>query len=223
MIIVAEARPNILRGYVSWLRSEGAEATGHTPNSLRDWLCTAPDTGIATVRAYLLGELSGRGDVPQLIQTRSSAPIIAILDRHTLAGTLALFRAGVDDAVSKPVHIRELLARIEAVRRRGTIHIPEKSKEAGPIRVFGGNRDAEIEGKPFVLRRRQLRILQYLVAHRGVWVLKSQIYASVYAEEDVDPNAIHVHMSNLRAQLRERLGYDPIDSARGLGYRLKGR
>ena len=93
MIIVAEARPNILRGYVSWLRSEGAEATGHAPDSLRDWLRTAPDTGVAAVRAYLLGELPDRGDVPPLIQTRSSAPIIAILDRHTLAGTLGELEA----------------------------------------------------------------------------------------------------------------------------------
>ncbi len=51
---------------------------------------------------------------------------------------------------------------------------------------------------------------------------KPQIYSSVYGlfDQEIDENVIESHISKLRKRLRRRLGYDPIDSKRHLGYRL---
>jgi DNA-binding response OmpR family regulator len=53
-------------------------------------------------------------------------------------------------------------------------------------------------------------------------VTKSQIFNSVYGlfDQEIDENVIESHISKLRRRLRGRLGYDPIDSKRHLGYRL---
>jgi hypothetical protein len=53
-------------------------------------------------------------------------------------------------------------------------------------------------------------------------VTKTQIFNSVYGlfSEDIDENVIESHISKLRKRLRHRLGHDPIDSQRYLGYRL---
>jgi DNA-binding response OmpR family regulator len=65
-------------------------------------------------------------------------------------------------------------------------------------------------------------MLEYLVQHRGKRVTKSQIFNAVYGifDEDVEEAVVESHISKLRKKLRARLGYDPIDSKRYLGYCL---
>jgi DNA-binding response OmpR family regulator len=72
------------------------------------------------------------------------------------------------------------------------------------------------------LPRRERRILEYLVSNHGCRVTKTQIFNYVYGlfSEDIDENVIESHVSKLRKRLRYRLGFDPIDSQRYLGYRL---
>ncbi len=59
--------------------------------------------------------------------------------------------------------------------------------------------------------------------NRGRRLAKSQIFNAVYGifDEDVDENVVESHISKLRKKLKHRLGYDPIDSKRFLGYRLR--
>jgi DNA-binding response OmpR family regulator len=83
----------------------------------------------------------------------------------SLEQTLDLFAAGVDDVVRKPIHIREILARVGAIRRR---HEGERdSAEVGELRVFFDGRDPQLRGAPLPLPRRERRILEYLVNNRG--------------------------------------------------------
>src|SRR5690606_3676824 len=72
------------------------------------------------------------------------------------------------------------------------------------------------------LPRRERRILEYLVMNKGRRVTKSQIFNSVYGlfGESIDENVVESHISKLRKRLRQRIGYDAIDSQRYLGYRL---
>ena len=58
--------------------------------------------------------------------------------------------------------------------------------------------------------------------NRGRRVTKTQIFNAIYGifDEDVEENVVESHISKLRKKLRQRLGYDPIDSKRYLGYRL---
>ena len=127
-------------------------------------------------------------------------------------------KIGVDDVVRKPVHPREILARVAAIRRR--LKAIANYTDIGPIRVFADGRDPEITGEVFALPRRERRILEYLVANRGRRVSKSQIFNAIYGifDEDVEENVVESHISKLRKKLRKKLGFDPIDSKRFLGY-----
>ena len=75
------------------------------------------------------------------------------------------------------------------------------------------------------LPRRELRILEFLARKQSRRVTKAQIFSTVYGlfDEAIDQNVIECHISKLRRRLRKRLGYDPIESQRHLGYRLVGR
>ena len=158
--------------------------------------------------------------LPKMIRERSRAPVIAINEAPSLEQTLSLFAAGVDDVVRKPIHVREILARVGAIRRR--LEIEQDHAIVGEMRVFFDGRDPEIKGNVLPLPRRERRILEYLVANRGRRVSKAQIFNSIYGifDDNVEENVVESHISKLRKKLRRHLGYDPINSVRYLGYRL---
>jgi two-component system, OmpR family, flagellar system response regulator FtcR len=141
-------------------------------------------------------------------------------DNKSLDETLDLFAAGVDDVVRKPIHVREILARIRAIRTR--IQVAGEGTLVGQLRVFSDGRDPEVKGEVLPLPRRERRILEYLVNNKDCRVTKTQIFNYVYGlfSDDIDENVVESHVSKLRKRLRHRLGYDPIDSQRYLGYRL---
>ena len=90
----------------------------------------------------------------------------------------------------------------------------------GAIRVFSDGRDPEINGETFALPRHERRILEYLIANRGRRVTKTQIFNAIYGifDEEVEENVVESHISKLRKKLRKKLGVDPVDSKRFLGY-----
>ncbi len=134
---------------------------------------------------------------------------------------LSLFAAGVDDVVPTPTHVREILARAAAIRRRHERDV--NHMQAGEIVVFADGRDAIVRGDPFLLPRRERRILEYMVRNQGKRLTKSQVFNAVYGifDVDVEESVVESHISKLRKKLRMRLGYDPVDSMRFLGYMMK--
>ena len=222
MLVIVDEREIVTSGYASRFVSEGVASASFRPDDFRDWVATVGDNDIDAVEAFLLGDCRERSHYPRMIRERSRAPLIAMNDAPCLEQTLDLFAAGVDDVVRKPIHVREILARVGAIRRR-------REKDAdyvsiGDLRVFADGRDPELHGRALALPRRERRILEYLVENRGRRVTKSQIFNSIYGiyDENVEENVVESHISKLRKKLRRQLGYDPIDSVRYLGYRLEG-
>jgi two-component system, OmpR family, flagellar system response regulator FtcR len=154
------------------------------------------------------------------VRARSKSPLIGVIDGRALSEVLELFAAGADDVVVKPCHVREILARIGAIRRRQKV--VEDSIEVCGIRVFFDGREPIVGGTVLQLPRRERRILEYLVVSRSTRVTKTQIFNRVYGlfNEGIQECVIESHISRLRKRLRDRLGYDPVDSQRYLGYRL---
>ena len=68
----------------------------------------------------------------------------------------------------------------------------------------------------------EFKLLEFLMRNRGRWVTKTQVFNAVYGlfDAEVDEAVVESHVSKLRKKLRERLGYDPIESKRYLGYTI---
>lgn len=220
MIVVLDDRPGVADGFVAMFRREGVAACAMASRDLPDWLSGVSEADLVSVEAFFVGEVSSRSAQCQLISTRSRAVVIATKEALTLEETLELFSAGVDDVVRKPIHVREILARISAVTRRKSV--TSEPLCVGEIRVFADGRDPVVAGEVLPLPRRERRILEFLMSKTSCRVSKAQIFHSVYGlfDGDIDENVIESHISKLRKRLRQRLGYDPIDSKRFLGYRL---
>lgn len=220
MILIVEERQSVLDCYANWFNREGVSAAGLCPSNFEKWVQTVSEPDLFAIEAFLLGECGERNGLPKIIKGRTNAAVIALNDHKSLDQTLELFAAGVDDVVRKPVHVREIMARVKAIQRR----VKKESEDvaARDIRVFSDGRDPEVKGDVLALPRRERRVLEYLIGHQGRWVTKTQIFNSVYGlfSEDIDENVVESHISKLRKRLRNRLGYDPIESQRYVGYRL---
>ena len=223
MIILVDDRTEVTDAYRTSFGREGICAASFTPTDFDSWFHSTSGPDLAAVEAFILGDFIQRETVTRAIKTRSEAPAIALNDSMGLESTLKLFAAGVDDVVRKPVHAREIIARIGAIRRRAT-PLP-KSTDLGDLRVFNDGRDPEVGGRTLVLPRRERRILEYLAANRNRRVSRNQIFNAVYGlfDEDVEESVVESHISKLRRKLRLELGYDPIDTKRYLGYQLLSR
>lgn len=221
MIVVVDERALVTKGFNSLFSREGFASAGFEPDDFEEWVESAADEELNVVSAFLLGQCSAPEVPARRIRGRSDAPVIALSEQNSLESTLRLFESGVDDVVRKPVHVREILARINAIRRR--VQQEETNFIAiGPMHIFTDGRDPEIDGKPFPLPRRERRILEFLAGNASRRVTKTQIFNAVYGifDEEVEENVVESHISKLRKKLRLKLGFDPIDSKRYLGYRL---
>jgi DNA-binding response OmpR family regulator len=218
MIVIVDDRDLVAEGYAASLSREGVAAFAIDPSEFQEWLNDVSEFDIHAVEAFLIGDSSNRTLLPRLIRQRSTAPVLCLNEQPSLDDTLSLFAAGVDDVLRKPIHVREILARVGAINRRA---LGEKGQAAfGDLCVHFDGRDPEVDGVPLPLPRRERRILEYMVRNRGRRVNKAQIFNAIYGlfDEHVDENVIESHISKLRKKLKQRLGHDPIDSKRYLGY-----
>lgn len=220
MIVIVDDRNLVTDSYRSSFDREGVSAIGFSTDDFEGWVSGAADDDVRAVDAVLIGECANAGALASIIKARSAAAVIAMREQKTLQTTLELFAGGVDDVVAKPVHVREILARIEAISRRARSEVEDAGTET--LRIFRDGRAPLVNGEPLELPRRELRILEFLAQSQGRRVTKAQIYSSVYGlfDQAIDENVIESHISKLRKRLKRRLGYDPIDSKRHLGYRL---
>jgi DNA-binding response OmpR family regulator len=222
MLLMVDGRQLVIAGYETGFAAEGVALAGFAPTDFLTWIESAPVHEVAAIEAFILGECDIRVACARAIALRSQAPVIAINDANALEATLSLFAEGFDDVVRKPVHVRELLARLGAIRRRASrnARVVARAPSAGAVNVFFDGRDPEIDGVALNLPRRERRILEFMIANRGRRVTKTQIFNAIYGifDEEVEENVIESHISKLRKKLRSRLGYDPIDSKRFLGY-----
>jgi DNA-binding response OmpR family regulator len=219
MIIIVDERKSVVEAFASLFAREGVAALEIDPSDLQGWITGAPKADLAAVEAFLVGQCPDRATMCRLIASSSRSVVVAVSEARSLEDTLALFACGADDVVRMPMHVKEILARINAVSRRTVV---SDSAKFGNIQVFFDGRDPEIGNETFQLPRRERRILEYLANNAERRVTKSQIFNAVYGlfNEDIGETVIESHISKLRKRLRERLGYDPIDCKRFLGYRL---
>lgn len=222
MYIVVDERQMVTAGYVASFEREGISSLGVYSGEFQDWLKAASSADLEAVQGFLLGDFEDRIACAETIRRHSRAPIIALSEVRSLQQTLELFTAKFDDVVRKPVHVREILARAEAIWRRVNAARPDEKPQR--LKVFFDGRDPEIDGVPLPLPRRERHILEYLVRNRGRRLTKTQIFNAIYGiySNDVEESVIEGHVSKLRKKLRHRLGHDPIEAKRYIGYTFVG-
>ncbi|WP_423942915.1 response regulator [Alcanivorax sediminis] len=162
--------------------------------------------------------LDGMAALKRLRQQDKQIPVIIISARDALDDRIEGLDCGADDYLVKPFSAVELIARIRArLRRRETpgsetLQIADLEIDPERFTVTRG-------GQPVSLSRREMSVLLQLVRHRGRVLTRDQLEQGLYGwNEDVESNALEVHIHHLR----KKLGSTLIRTVRGVGYSLGG-
>ena len=166
-------------------------------------LAVAPDLAILDV---LLP--SGNGfELARLLRQQHELPIIFLTARDAVADRVAGLELGADDYLVKPFALEELMARVRAVlRRRGAI---PQVLEVERLLVDEEHGFAARAGRELALTSTELRLLAFLMRHRGQALSKDQLLTQVWGYDAYDHNLVEVHISALRRKLEANGGRGP--------------
>ena len=216
-VVVVEDEAAVREAVVGALRNEGLTVSCFGDYEQEEAILNAaPDLAILDV---MLPHGDGF-ELARRLRARRDLPIVFLTARDGVDDRLAGFAVGADDYLVKPFALEELLARIRAVlRRSGRLGA---AIEAGDVVVDEQAGIATRAGKDLVLTPTELRLLAFLVRHRGFVLSKHQLLTQVWGYDAYDPNLVEVHVSALRRKLE---GHGPriLETVRGLGYRLAPR
>jgi two-component system OmpR family response regulator len=130
-------------------------------------------------------------------------------------------KAGGDDYLTKPFAFAELLARLEALLRRGQPSTTETVLRVADLEMDLVSHKVARAGEPVDLQPREFRVLEYLMRHEGQVVTRTMLLENVW-DYNFDPqtNVIDVHISRLRQKIDKGHERPLLHTVRGAGYRL---
>jgi len=232
-ILLVEDDPRIADFLQRGLRAEGwrVEHAATGPDGLALARAAARDearepgaTPTLLVLDLMLPGLSGL-EVCQTLRAEGVAlPILMLTALGTLDDRVAGLRTGADDYLCKPFEFEELLARLEALARRGRPQRPRASAQLVVADLVFDRERMRVTraGRPIALTARELALLELLMSAPGRLFSRERILATVWgSSEDPLTNIVDVYIRRLRSKVDE--GFEPalIHTQRGLGYRLE--
>jgi two-component system, OmpR family, response regulator len=131
-------------------------------------------------------------------------------------------RAGGDDYLAKPFAFAELLARIEALLRRGSGGTQTTKLKVGDLEMDLLARNVTRGGREIELLPREFRLLEFLMRHAGQVVTRTMLLENVWDYHfDPQTNVIDVHVSRLRQKIDKGFARPLLHTIRGAGYSLR--
>jgi two-component system OmpR family response regulator len=204
----------------------GLDEEGHRVTRVADG-----ETALATLGAsafdvcvldVMLPRLDGFAVVEQARAAGVTTPILLLTARDAVPDRVEGLRRGADDYLTKPFAFAELLARLEALARRGAARPPEPEARVGDLVLDRAGHRVTLGGRELTLSERQFALLDFLMRHRGQVVTRRMVLQQVFGYAfDPGTNIVDVHMGHLRQKIDAPGRPSRITTVRGVGYRLE--
>jgi two-component system response regulator RegX3 len=223
-VLIVEDEPSLADSIRYGLEREGYECTVmndglRAVEYVRSW---RPDIILLDL---MLPGMPGT-DVCREIRRISPTPIVIVTAKDAEADKVLGLELGADDYITKPFSMRELLARVRAVLRRGALTGSEEratSLSAGPVEIDTERHEVKVRGDVVELPPKEFALLEVLVSKVGKLMTRDALITRVWGEDYYgDTRTLDVHIKRLRAKIEN----DPrnpthLRTVRGLGYRFE--
>lgn len=172
----------------------------------------------------MLPGLDGLTVVRRLRASDVAAPVLLLTARGKIEDRVEGLDAGADDYLVKPFAFSELAARVNALSRRPPPQTIVTRLTADGIEMNLLSREVRRDGKLILLQPREFQLLEELLRHAGEFVTRTMLLERVW-DFHFDPQTkiVETHMSRLRSKLNEGGLPDPIETVRGVGYRIRAQ
>jgi two-component system, OmpR family, response regulator len=173
----------------------------------------------ALVIDRMLPELDGLSIIAALRAAHDATPVLVLSALGDVEDRVVGLRAGCDDYLPKPFAFSELLARLEALTRRGNA---ETRLRVADLEIDLIARTVMRAERPIELLPREFRLLEYLMRNAGHIVTRTMLLEKVWDHHfDPQTNVIDVHVSRLRQKIDKGFEHALLHTVRGAGYSLR--
>jgi two-component system, OmpR family, response regulator len=221
-VLLVEDNERVARFVVKGLREAGhtVEHAGNGRDGL--FLAASEPYDVVVLDRMLPGNIDGLAIIEALRKAGNRTPILILSALDAVDERIKGLRAGGDDYLTKPFAFGELLARVDALGRRGAGGGDgERTLQVGDLRMDPLSRRVTRGNRAISLQPREFKLLEYLMRHANQVVTRTMLLEAVW-EYNFDPqtNVVDVHISKLRQKIE--LDSEPplVRTVRNAGYML---
>jgi two-component system, OmpR family, response regulator len=220
-ILVIEDDRSIAEFVSAGLRQEGF-AVDVADNGVEGLDLAQNQPYAAAVIDVMLPRLDGLSLVTALRRAGVKTPVLFLSARHSVDDRVKGLQTGGDDYLTKPFAFPELLARVQALTRRGQATQESTELAFADLHLDRLTRRVDRAGVPIELRPREFALLEYLMRYPGKVLSKAMIVSHVWDYSfDTGTNAVDVLVYRLRDKIDKSFDTKLLHTVRGVGYVLR--
>jgi two-component system, OmpR family, response regulator len=222
-ILVVEDDKDVAGFVVKGLREAG-HTVEHADNGRDGLFLAASENFDAIILDRMLpGGIDGLRLLETLRAQDNTTPVLFLSALGQVDDRVKGLKAGGDDYLTKPFAFAELLARVEALARRGKGEGPATKLSVADLEMDLLSRGVKRSGQKIDLQPREFRLLEYLMRHAGQVVTRTMLLEGVWDYHfDPQTNVIDVHISRLRQKIDKPFDVPLLHTVRNAGYMLRG-
>jgi len=170
---------------------------------------------------FFLPVLTGKDICQTLRQEGIHTPILMLTARDTLEDKVEGLKTGADDYLTKPFAFEELLARVQALLRRGIYQETPTTLQVGDLCLNKDTREVTRGKQPISLTAKEFSLLEYLMSHPSRPLSRTMILEQVWGQHH-DPltNVVDVYIRYLRNKIDKGFSQQLIQTVRDVGYKI---
>jgi two-component system, OmpR family, response regulator len=210
-------------GFIQKGLREAGHVVEHAGNGRDGLFMAASETFDAIILDRMLpGGIDGLRLLETLRAQDNTTPVLFLSALAQVDERVRGLKAGGDDYLTKPFAFAELLARVEALTRRGKTEGPQTKLTVADLEMDLLSRTVRRAGQKIDLQPREFRLLEYLMRHAGQVVTRTMLLEGVWDYHfDPQTNVIDVHVSRLRQKVDKPFPTALIHTIRNAGYMLR--
>jgi len=222
-ILLVEDEPSLVLTLSDRLLSEGyrIETAGDGDTALSRALEESFDLIILDV---LLPGRDGFEVCRELRSRGSQVPVLMLTARSQVVDRVVGLKLGADDYLTKPFEMIELLARVEALLRRGRAPVAAGTYAFGEVRVDFRRAEVLRDGSPVPLSAMEFKLLAYFIESRGALLSRDELLDKVWGYDAMPvTRTVDVHVGSLRQKLERNPSHpEYFLTVHRRGYRFAG-
>jgi two-component system OmpR family response regulator len=208
--------------YVVKAFAEAGHVADHAADGVDAYELATGQTYDVLVVDRMLPKLDGLSLIGRLRAEGAKTPVLILSALGQVDDRVQGLRAGGDDYLTKPYAFAELLARVEALSRRGGPAATETVYRIGDLELDRLSHTVTRGGQDIPLQPREFRLLEYLMRNGGQVVTRTMLLENVWDYHfDPQTNVIDVHVSRLRSKIDKGFDKPLLHTVRGAGYMIR--